>query len=187
VIVGKMQKLLAISAASVTAVLLVAPAVRAGVVDLLTFQQAVDAAQAVDATLDPPPNDGAHDFVVGGFQNVSGELVGLSARSGPHGENPFGRESVTFPQGAPKIRSKVVCVAVLGNVAAWGTVATESKSNTLPPGTQFVEFGRDGGPGGLLDGWGFVLAPADTCGAYVLNGVASLPNQSGNLLIHDET
>jgi hypothetical protein len=181
------KRLLIILAASATAVLLVAPAVRADVVDLLAFQQAVDYAQAVDATLDPPPNDGAHDFAVGGFRDASGELVGLSAHSGPLGESPFGHESVTFPQGAPRIRSKVVCLAVLGSLAAWGTVATDSKSNTVPPGTEFVEFGRDGGPGGALDGWGFAVAPANTCGAYLVNAAASAPILSGNLLIHDET
>jgi hypothetical protein len=188
-----MKKLLAISAASVTAILLLAPAVRAEIVDLLTFQQAVDAAHSVDATLAAPTNDGAHDFVVGGFKDASQELVGLSAQSGPLGESPSGHESVTFPQGAPRIRSKVTCLAVLGNVvgvgqvAAWGTVVTSSNSNTLPVNTQFVEFGRDGGPGGALDGWGFVLASANTCTAHVADGIASLPILSGNLLIHDET
>ena len=182
-----MKKLLAISAASVTAVLVVAPAVRAEIVDLLTFQQAVDAAQAVDATLDAPANDGAHDFVVGGFTDFIGERVGLSAQSGRLGEKVSGQESVTFPQGAPRIRSKVVCLAVLGKVAAWGTRVTDSNSNTLPPGTEFVEFGRDGGPGGVLDGWDFAVAPASSCGAFLVNAAASLPLLSGNLLIQDAT
>ena len=182
-----MKKLLAISAAIVTAVLIVAPAVRAEIVDLLTFQQAVNAAQSVDATLAAPANDGAHDFVVGGFTDFIGERVGLSAQSGRLGEKVSGHESVTFPNGDPNIRSKVVCIAVVGKLAAWGTVVTDSKSNTLPPGTQFVEFGRDGGPGGVLDGWGFVSAPANTCTAHVADGAASLPILKGDLLIHDET
>jgi hypothetical protein len=188
----RMKKLLAISAAGVTAVLLFAPAVRAEIVDLLTFQQAVDAAQSVDSTLSAPSNDGKHDFIVGGFIDVSQERVGLSAQSDPLGTNPFGRESVTFPNGAPKIRSKVTCLAVVGNVlgvgqiAAWGTVATSSNSNTLPPGTEFVEFGRDGGPGGTADGWGFAIAPASTCKSFLGQAASSLPILSGDLLIHDE-
>ena len=184
-----MKKLLAISAAAMMAILVVAPAVRAEIVDLFTFQEAVDAAQAVDATLDPPPNNGAHDFVVGGFTNVVGERIGLSAHSSRLGDKVSGHESVTFPTGAPNIRAKVVCLAVVGKAAAWGIVVTDSKSNTLPPGTEFVEFGRDGGPGGLADGWGFVAeAPADSCGAYVAAGLASPPVLvSGNLLIHDAT
>jgi hypothetical protein len=181
-----MKKLLVILAASATAVLLVTPAVRAEIVDLLTFQQAVDTAQAVDPTLSAPSNDGGHDFVVGGFTNAAGERIGLSAQSDPLGANVSGHESVNFPNGAPKIRSKVTCLAVLGSVAAWGTVATTSKSNTLPPGTEFVEFGRDGGPGGALDGWGFVAAPANSCLDYLGAAAASAPLQSGNLLIHDE-
>ena len=53
--------------------------------DLLDFQLAVDEMLAVDPTLDPPPNDGKHDFVVGGFRDVFGYNNGLSAHSGPGG------------------------------------------------------------------------------------------------------
>src|SRR5919201_434471 len=90
-----MKKLLAIAAASLTAVVFAVPVARAGIVDLLTFQSAVDAAQAVDPTLDPPPNDGAHDFAVGGFERANGAHTGFSAQSGPLGENPFGHVSST--------------------------------------------------------------------------------------------
>jgi len=64
-----MRKLLAIAAVILAfAFVLAAGTTNAGIVDLLDFQAAVDAALAADPTLDSPPNDGGHDFVVGGFQ-----------------------------------------------------------------------------------------------------------------------
>jgi hypothetical protein len=183
-----LKKVLALATVALTAVLVVAPSVRADIVDLLTFQAAVDAAQAVDPTLDPPPNDGQHDFAVGGFEDVFGEQVGLSAHSGPNGGNSFGHESVTKPkpEGEERIRSQVVCLAVSGKLAAWGTVVMNSNSSTFPPGTEFVEFGRDGGPGGAGDGWGFASDSAANCAAHVTDALAAAPITSGNILVHDE-
>jgi hypothetical protein len=131
---------------------------------------------------------GKKDFVTGGFQDFLGEHIGLSAHSGPSGENPFGHESVTFSdpdQGHFKIRSRVTCLAVAGNLAAWGTVATKSASNTVPPGTEFVEVGRDGGPGGAADGWNFFEAPAEDCADFLAYAAAAPPIESGNISIHD--
>jgi hypothetical protein len=173
-----MKKLVAIGAVALAAVFVAAPVVRAGIVDLLTFQSAADAAQAVDPTLNPPPNDGKHDFVVGGFRDYLGENIGLSAHSDPNGANPYGHESVTKPQDY-KIRSNIVCLAVSGNLAAWGTVAKD--------GSEFVEVGRDGGPGGTGDGWNYVVDAAANCAAHVLDGALAPPLTSGNILIHDES
>jgi hypothetical protein len=172
-----MKKIVLLAAAALAAALLAAPVVRAGVVDLLTFQSAVDAAQAVDPTLNSPPNDGKHDFVVGGFQDYLGEHIGLSARSDPNGANPYGHESVTLPH-EYKIRSNIVCLAVAGNLAAWGTVAKN--------GDEFVEVGRDGGPGGAGDGWNYVVDAAANCAAHVAEATVAPPLTSGNILIHDE-
>src|SRR5438309_11379047 len=95
-----MKKLLAIPAATLTAVLLVAPVVRASIVDLLTFHAAVGAAQAVDPTLNQPATDGGHDFAVGGFERnflpQSGGHTGFSAQSTPNGDNPSGQVTSTF-------------------------------------------------------------------------------------------
>ena len=132
--------------------------------------------------------DRTNDFVVGGFQDRLDEHIGLSAHSGPSGENPFGHESVTFTAGGQehfKLRSRVTCLAVAGNLAAWGTVSTESASNTVPPGTEFVEVGRDGGPGGAADGWDFVEAAAEDCADFLAAAAAAPPIQSGNISIHD--
>jgi hypothetical protein len=131
---------------------------------------------------------GQKDFVVGGFQDFLGEHIGLSAHSGPAGEDPFGHESVTFPdpeEGHFKIRSRVTCLAVDGNLAAWGTVATESSSNTVPPGTEFVEVARDGGPGGAEDGWNFFEAPAEDCADFLAEAADAPPIESGNISVHD--
>lgn len=131
---------------------------------------------------------GKRDVVTGGFEDRLGEHIGLSAQSGPSGENPFGHESVTFPdpeEGHFKIRSRVTCLAVAGNLAAWGTVATESSSNTVDPGTEFVEVGRDGGPGGAADGWDFIEAPAEDCADFLAAAAGAPPIESGNISIRD--
>jgi hypothetical protein len=65
------SKALAFIATTLAVVFLVAPAaLRADIVDLLTFQSGVDAAQAVDPTLAAPSNDGGHDFAVGGGHHL---------------------------------------------------------------------------------------------------------------------
>jgi hypothetical protein len=128
------------------------------------------------------------DVVTGGFEDRLGEHIGLFASSGPSGENPFGHESVTFPDpegGNFKIRSDVTCLAVDGNLAAWGTVATDSSSNTVDPGTEFVEVGRDGGPGGAADGWDFIDAPAEDCADFLAQAADAPPIASGNISIFD--
>jgi hypothetical protein len=178
------KKLVAFSAAAMAAMLFAVPATRAGIVDLLTFQAAVDAAQAVDPTLDPPPNDGKHDFVVGGFQNALLERVGLSAHSDPHGANVYGHESITFPRGT-KIRGKVVCLAVSGKFAAWGIMRTSPQGG---PASGDVEVGRDGGPGGKGDGWSLAEEGTDPtkCAQYLPGAFVAPPLESGNILIHDE-
>ena len=68
-------------------------------VDLLDFQSAVDDMLAVDPTLDPPPNDGKHDFVVGGFQAATYNSA-ISAHSDPSGQDVFGFETNTARNGA---------------------------------------------------------------------------------------
>jgi hypothetical protein len=131
---------------------------------------------------------GNRDVVTGGFEDRLGEHIGLSANSGPSGENPSGRESVTFTDpeaGNFKIRSRVTCLAVDGNLAAWGTVATDSSSNTVDPGTEFVEVGRDGGPGGAADGWDFIEAPAADCADFLAEAAAAPPIASGDISIFD--
>jgi hypothetical protein len=131
---------------------------------------------------------GKRDVVTGGFTDHLGEHIGLSAHSGPAGEDPFGHESVTAPnpeEGHFKIRSQVTCLAVDGNLAAWGTVATESSSNTVDPGTEFVEVGRDGGPGGAADGWDFIEASAEDCADFLAEAATAPPIESGNISIRD--
>ncbi len=120
-----MKKLLAVTTATLAGVLLAAPLARASIVNPLTFNAAVSAAQAVDPTLAPPANDGKHDFAVGGFEGIEMERVGFSAQSGPQGQAPSGHVSGTFAKGE-KLRFKVACLEVEGNKARIGIVPSEA-------------------------------------------------------------
>jgi hypothetical protein len=172
------------------------PSSASAAVDLLDFQSAVDEMLAVDPTLDPPPNDGKHNFVVGGFQDETDLNWAVSAHSGPLGEDPFGHVSVTFPEGSPdgkQGRWRVTCVNVEGNLAAIGAVPTEAASNDV--GSPGVAVFRDAGPGGgegpgvsQLDGFQFLSgADPNECQNPVALGVAAgaPPIQRGNILVHD--
>src|SRR5947209_4268941 len=66
----QMKRLFAVTTATLAGVLLAAPLAHASIVNPLTFNAAVNAAQAVDPTLAPPANDGKHDFAVGGFEGL---------------------------------------------------------------------------------------------------------------------
>jgi hypothetical protein len=183
-----MRKLLAIAAVILAfAFVLAAGTTNAGIVDLLDFQAAVDAALAADPTLDSPPNDGGHDFVVGGFQGTGDNNIGFSAHSGPLGEEPFGHLSQTIPQGR-KDRFTVTCLAVAGNRAALGLTPTDAASNEFV-GERVLAVMDSGLPGGTGDMYGYYGVsgsgvPANTCALYV-NG-AAFPVEHGNILVHDE-
>jgi hypothetical protein len=163
--------------------------------DLLDFESTVEQMLAVDPTLDPPPNDGKHDFVVGGFQD-SVFNWGVSAHSGPLGEDPLGHVSATAPlakanTNAKQGRWRVTCVNVAGNLAAIGGVPTQAASNDA--GHALFVF-RDGGPGGgtLVQPDGFQFLPGrigdpSACpdpDLLVMAAVAP-PIESGNILVHD--
>ena len=197
-----MKKFLAVGTMALAVVLLIAAAIaRAGILDLVTFSSGVDAAQAVDATLDPPPNDGAHDFAVGGGHHLgfvggpcddSDPLCtneGFSAHSGPNGENPQGHISVN---GATLLRGDVTCLQVIGNRAFIRAVETRT-GDDIPQGTPFlldvVDNGNpvNGTPPDLIRNSfdGFITPPSSAfpCGAPVLPPV---PLGSGNIVVHDE-
>jgi hypothetical protein len=190
------RKWIAVAAASLTAGFLVAPGtITAGIVDLLTFQAAVDAAQAVDPTLAAPANDGNHDFAVGGFERsntpTNGGHTGFSAQSHPNGQAPSGHLSSTFdssptsPTPGVKQRYDVVCLAVSGNEAAIGMVPTNSpKTNTGSDQVLAVE--DSGMPGGAGDMYAFYVGADPTdCATYV--GGAVFAPLRGNILVHDES
>jgi hypothetical protein len=127
---------------------------------------------------------GNKDFVNGGFEDLFGEKVGVHAASGPAGEDASGHESATRP-GDTRYRLKVTCLAVQGNLAAYGTVMIKSNNPDFPAGTEFVEVVRDGGPGGAGDGWDIFDEPASTCAAFVGAAAAATPIARGNITIHD--
>jgi hypothetical protein len=88
-----MKKPPALATASMAGVVLAAPVAHASIVNPLTFNAALQEAQAVDPTLKPPANDGKHDFAVGGFEGAFMEHVAFSAQSGPQGQAPSGHVS----------------------------------------------------------------------------------------------
>lgn len=184
-----MKKLLAIAAATLVAVFVVAPAtVGATIVDLLTFQSAVDAAQAVDPTLAAPPNDGKHDFAVGGFRGVGGiNNVGFSAHSDPNGANPYGHLSQTIPPQGRKDRFTVTCLAVTVNHAAIGlTAANATTAANFPNGRVLVVIDNGNPAGGQpVDNYGYVSSSTNNCTLYTATPVTNIP-ESGNILVHDE-
>ncbi len=197
------KKLLAIGTTMLAAVFLVAHGIaQTGIVDLVTFLSGVDAAQAVDPTLDAPPNDGAHDFAVGGGHQlgfVGGpcndtdplcRYTGFSAHSDPNGANPRGHLSSQAQVGG-NLRGDVVCLQVLGNQAFILLVETRT-GDAVPQGGQFFLYVVDNGNpvNGMspdlmrisFDGFISPPTPAFPCGTPVLTPV---PLGSGNIVVHD--
>lgn len=137
-------------------------------------------------------SNGGQDRVVGGARDAFDANVSFSARSGPSGENARGHINATVPfPGTPgdtlQFRLKVTCLAVAGGLAAAGVVVTESSSNDVPPGANFVVVFRDTGlPGGQGDAVEpFPGEPAATCADFVPLAALAPPNRSGNVQIHD--
>lgn len=156
---------------------------------LLVLAFLVVLAPVVPSTAAP---NGGQDRVVGGARDAFDANVSFSARSGPSGQNPHGHINATVPfPGTPgdtlQFRLEVTCLAVAGNLAAAGAVVTESSSNDVPPGTNFVVVFRDtGSPGGQGDGVApFLGAQASTCATFLPLAAAAPPNRSGNVSIHD--
>lgn len=132
------------------------------------------------------------DRVVGGARDAFDANVSFSMRSGPAGEGPRGHINATLPlPGTPgdtlQFRLEVTCLAVDGGLAAAGAVVTESSSNDVSPGMNFVVVFRDTGlPGGQGDAVEpFPGAPAGTCASFVDLAALSPPNRNGNVQIHD--
>jgi hypothetical protein len=150
---------------------------------------------ALLATLVPVGQSAAapgQDRVVGGARDAFDANVSFSARSGPGGEDPGGHINATVPlPGTPgdtlQFRLEVTCLAVVGGLAAAGAVVTESSSNDVPPGTNFVVIFRDTGlPGGQGDAVEpFPGAPAATCASFVPLAALAPPNRSGNVQVFD--
>lgn len=126
------------------------------------------------------------DSVQGGFGDYLDENIGTHAHSGPSGENPHGHESATTA-GGDRYRLRVICLAVRGNLAAYGTLVLSSNNPDYPAGTEFVEVVLDSGePGGAGDGWAIFDEPASTCVHYLDDVVASVePITHGNIVIRD--
>jgi hypothetical protein len=141
---------------------------------------------ALTLTLFPGAAQGANkDFVNGGFTDHFGENVGVHAESGPSGANPRGHESATRP-GDTRYRLTVVCLAVQGNVAAYGTIVLKSNNPDFPPGTEFVEIVRDSGlPGGEGDGWDIFDGGAHSCEDRLAAAAGAQDILSGNIHIND--
>jgi hypothetical protein len=184
------RRVLLVFAAALVAIALPA-GVGATVYSLLDFQSATDALQAVDPTIDPPPNDPSIDFAVGGFKGADNNNVGFSAHSGPLGQDAQGKLSETIPlfYGTPprtyQGRFKITCLAVAGNTASMGLVPTDAASNDQP--AEFVFVVRDTGlPGGSGDSELFIPdVPADDCLIGLPFADFGFPIVHGNILVND--
>jgi hypothetical protein len=178
------RKVLLVLAAALVAIAL--PAGAGGAYLLLDYQSATDALQAVDPSIDPPPNDPSKDFAVGGYQGIENNNVGFSAHSGPLGQDAQGKLSETVPAFSPTTfqgRFVVTCLVTDGKNAALGLVPTTSASNDQPD--EFVLAVHDSGlAGGIGDLEAFIPnVPASACAAGV--GEAVFPIERGNILVND--
>jgi hypothetical protein len=167
--------------------------VASATIDPVDFQAALNALAAVDPQLaiEAQVNSSSErDFAVGGGQSSVGSNFGLSAHSGPSGEDAFGHLSDTIPDDG-KIRARVVCLQVVtdpNGVKRAGIIGriTESSSNTFPPGTFIRSSVRDTGlPGGSGDGYRRAFT------SIVPNPMVCPPQalifdlEHGNINIHD--
>jgi hypothetical protein len=154
--------------------------------DLVEFEAAVDAMHAVDPALDPPPTDGRRDFVVAGFRAFGNSNWGVSAHSGPSGEEPFGHLSVTLQMGLGQFRWRVTCLDVDGPIAVAGGVPTEAASNDSKGPLLF--FFLDGGPGGTFDRVARIEESPLDCHNPFWDAFLLAESQlidRGNILVHD--
>lgn len=180
------RKVLLVLAALVAIAL---PASAGGAYLLLDYQSATAALQAVDPSIDPPPNDPSKDFAVGGYQGIENNNVGFSAHSGPLGQDAQGKlsETVTGFFGMPPTtfqgRFVVTCLVTVGKDAALGLVPTTSASNDQTD--EFVLSVHDSGlPGGMGDLEAFIPGvPASACAVGI--GEAVFPIEHGNILVND--
>jgi hypothetical protein len=182
-----MKKLVAIAATVLGVVFLASGTAGAGIVDLLTFQSGVDAAQAVDPTLAAPPNDGQHDFAVGGFQGTADNNVGFSAHSDHLGVNPQGHLSQTIPQ-VRRDRFTVTCLAVAANRASLGLTPSDAETAERYPEGRLFTVTDNGNPvdGQPVDLYSYRLGilPEDCATWAGLGGFFTPVN--GNIVVHDE-
>jgi len=183
------RKVLLAAAAALAAIALPAGA-GADVYSLLDYQSATDALQAVDPTIDPPPNNPNRNFVVGGFHGTDNNNVGFSANSDAIGLDPQGHLSETIPLffGTPpktyQGRFRVTCLAVVGNEAAMGLVPTDTASNDQT--AEFILAVRDNRGLGIPDEYAFesgVDVFANACAFSVGDALFSI--ESGNILVND--
>jgi len=183
------RKVLLAAAAALAAIALPAGA-GADVYSLLDYQSATDALQAVDPTIDPPPNNPNRNFVVGGFHGTDNNSVGFSANSDAIGLDPQGHLSETIPLffGTPpktyQGRFRVTCLAVVGNEAAMGLVPTDTASNDQT--AEFILAVRDNRGLGIPDEYAFesgVDVFANACAFSVGDALFSI--ESGNILVND--
>jgi hypothetical protein len=148
---------------------------------------AVDPQLAVEAQAH---SSSERDFAVGGGQSTqpTGGNFGLSAHSGPFGEDAFGHISETIP-GDGKFRARVTCLMVattMTGVKRAGIVGqiTESSSNTAPAGFFVRWVVEDTGlPGG--DGDGFRRGAPTSIPIAGCPTFADFPLEHGNINIHD--
>ena len=178
---------------STLAVAVAGAGVARATIDLLDFQAALDALAAVDPQLaveaQANSSDG-RDFAVGGGQSSVGSNFGVSAHSGPSGEDAFGHLSDTVPEDG-KIRARIVCLQVVTDISGVeraGMIGqiTESSSNTAPAGFFIRVSVRDTGlPGGDQDGYRRSITSIPPNPSVCPPQAVIFNLERGNINIHD--
>jgi hypothetical protein len=135
-------------------------------VDPAEWDAAVDAALAVDPTLDLPSNDPAIATAVGGGHPVGAfvEAFGFGATSGPAGVN--GRMTLDLGFGNT-LHADVVCLAVarLGDDRRVATIVGALEPNDVVQQPLMVFHVTDSGPG-EPDMWHSQFSTLDPCIAF---------------------
>ena len=127
--------------------------------------------------------------VTGGAHDFTGANVSISAMALANGTYPSGHVNATLPNprnpdgGTLQFRLEVTCLAVSGNLASIGAVATEATANDVPVGFPFVITVKDSGnASGAGDGLDvFPGTPASACPSSLPLAAASPTITHGNL------
>jgi hypothetical protein len=133
---------------------------------------------------------GRQDFVTGAGEHVAVLTEGISAHSGPSGEDPRGNVTVTQQGVGLSTHGKVQCLIVAGNrgVLTWivergpdlaegTTVVTEVVDNGNPDGS--------GPPDLIRNSFAPFVVPVPTRPGCFLPVLAPVPVTKGNYVVHD--
>jgi hypothetical protein len=152
-----------------------------------TLALAALVASATPAAADPP-----HDAVTGGGVHNINVVDGISAHSGPNGEDPRGNVTITIQGDGLFGHGKVTCLLVDGNDAIITWVVTSKNGSSLDAGdvvvTEVVDNGNPGEsttPDLIRNSFeGAIVEDDDNPGCF-LPVLAPVPVEQGNYTVRD--